>query len=77
MSNGAEVCCAIGICCPPRSAGQIDALKKILVDKGGLQAKAAHDAAVCLLENFDLMPAGSTDHFKSDFVKMTKHVADT
>lgn len=77
MSNGAEACCALGICCPPRSSGQIASVAAILTDQGGVPQKHAHDAAVCILENFDLMPVGSTEHFKAELVKMAKHAADT
>ena len=73
--NG-EACCILGICCPPRSSGQVEALAGVLETEGGLPKKHAHDAAVCMLEKFDLMPVGSTDHFKSEIAKMVKHIKE-
>lgn len=59
MSNGAEMCCAVGICCPPASAERVHALAKILADKGSMKAINAHLAAACVLENFDIAPKGT------------------
>lgn len=59
MSNGAEMCCAVGICCPPASAERVHALAKILEDKGAMMSVDAHLAAACVLEHFDLAPKGT------------------
>lgn len=58
MSNGSEACCALGICCPPASVQQRNALAKILTDNAAVPF-TAETAAACLLEHFDLAPTGT------------------
>lgn len=71
MANGAEVCCALGICCPPLSAGQKKALKKKLEDDG-FDSAASERAAEWILNNFDLAPKGSLQSFKDTIADLVR-----
>jgi hypothetical protein len=74
MSNGSEACCALGICCPPASAEQTEALATIIdhnnKSKGPL---TPHDAALVVLENFDLAPKGLLQPMLMEAVRLSKH----
>lgn len=58
--NG-EVCCILGVCCPPGSQEQLDALAAEM-SKAGVNDHRA--AAKWVLEHFDLLPSGSLAEFK-------------
>jgi len=70
--NG-EVCCILGVCCPPGSAEQVDALASELV-KGKVCSEnpEAHKVAVWMLKHFDLAPAGTLTEFKKQIARMAK-----
>ena len=65
MSNGQEVCCALGICCPTASEARTEALAKILTDNAQMNKVDAHDAAHCVLTHFDLAPKGFADMLRA------------
>ncbi len=70
--NG-EVCCILGVCCPPASAEQRDALATSLKTSHPHLADAhCADVAGWVLEHFDLAPAGSLTHLKSAIATMAK-----
>lgn len=62
--NG-EVCCVLGICCPPGSDAQTRALAKELVKDQICPDDSAHAVAAWVLKHFDLAPAGTLSDFKS------------
>lgn len=68
--NG-EVCCILGVCCPPNSAAQRDALTKE-IQKTGVQPADAKLVAGWILENFDLAPAGSLKELKGAIAKLAR-----
>lgn len=55
MSNGSEVCCILGVCCPPASARQREALEHMIAKHLGCShdAKEARAAAERVLARFD------------------------
>jgi hypothetical protein len=56
--NG-EVCCILGVCCPPGSVGQVNSLATELVKaKVCDEVNEAHAIAAWIYENFDLGPKG-------------------
>lgn len=65
--NG-EVCCILGVCCPPQSAKQVNALAKEMMKDVGCSEAVAIQAATWVVKNFDLAPAGSLDVLRSTFV---------
>lgn len=72
--NG-EVCCILGVCCPPGSAAQASALAKELVKDGVCaEVNEAHRVAVWVLKHFDLAPAGTLTPFKTAIVQAMRHV---
>jgi hypothetical protein len=63
--NG-EVCCILGVCCPPLSSEQTDALARELVkDRVCAEMVDAKRIARWTLKHFDLAPAGSLVALKS------------
>lgn len=68
--NG-HVCCILGICCPPQSDAQRDALASEL-EKEGLTRSDAEKASAAILKHFDLAPAGSLARFKADIARMAR-----
>ena len=70
MSNG-EVCCILGVCCPPAAAKEKLATELQRIGGGD---KATHAAcAAWILDTFDLAPKGSLELFKSEIARMAKH----
>ena len=70
--NG-EVCCILGICCPPGSDAQRAALEKeLLADDVCENAAHARKVATFVLKHFDLAPAGSLKAFKDSIAKMAR-----
>lgn len=74
--NG-EVCCILGVCCPPLSAGQRDAMvKEMMADGVCDDAAEAKRVAGWVLKHFDLAPAGTLAPFKREMAKVIeKHAA--
>ena len=56
--NG-HVCCILGVCCPPGSAEQMDALAKELTKGAGTDHAQSKAVAALILEHFDLAPKGT------------------
>lgn len=71
MSNGAE-CCALGICCPPLSQEQVDALAEEMVHGGTCDMETAKPIAAWLLKEYDLAPAGSLTELKRHIAKLVR-----
>ena len=77
MPNG-KVCCILGVCCPPGSPAQREALAEALgavqLDaEGGLGERTSDRAkADWLLDNFDFAPKDSLTEFKSAIAAMSK-----
>jgi hypothetical protein len=71
MSNGSEECCALGICCPPASVQQKNALAKIITDNAA-SPLTADSAAACVLEHFDLAPTGQLQPMLQQIAKMAR-----
>lgn len=70
--NG-EVCCILGICCPPESAKQRTALaKQIRVDYPQVPMQYAEQAAEWMLKNFDLAPVGTLGGFKQAIARIAR-----
>lgn len=65
--NG-HVCCILGVCCPPGSQEQVDALAAEMEKDGVGDRKTA----AWVLKHFDLAPAGSLAQFKNDVAKMAR-----
>jgi len=72
MSNGSEACCALGICCPPLSAKQIDTLARAMAEDTGMSVEYCQTAADYILHKFDLAPQGSLEQFKHDIATMAR-----
>lgn len=74
--NG-EVCCILGICCPPASRKQITALaKQIRVDYPQVPMQYAEQAAEWILKNFDLAPAGTLNGYARAIAKIAREHID-
>lgn len=74
--NG-EVCCILGICCPPASRKQLVALaKQIRADYPAVPMQYAEQAAEWILKNFDLAPVGSLSDFKRGIAKIAREHDD-
>ena len=60
MSNGSEVCCILGVCCPPGSAEQRDALVRLIKqqhpDMSEAKAQAAASRVLKEHGNFKTIP---------------------
>ncbi len=56
--NG-EVCCILGVCCPPGSAQATAALAKEMVKDGVCSEEYAQAVAAWVYEHFDLGPKGT------------------
>jgi len=67
--NG-EVCCILGICCPP--AEQRAALATWLEEEEGLSPAQAKRLASKLLKHVDLVPKGSVNMKKMAAVKVAE-----
>ena len=61
--NG-HVCCLLGVCCPPGSEAQLDALATEMASDLGVQPEEVRRHAAWILKHFDLAPAGSLAQFK-------------
>jgi hypothetical protein len=55
--NG-EVCCILGVCCPPGSEAQANALAKEMASDLGIPVTTAKVYADWCLKHFDLGPKG-------------------
>lgn len=60
MSNG-EFCCAVGICCPPKSPQQRAALVSEAMHGTGLDQASAEKVADWMMRDYDLAPKGTLD----------------
>lgn len=69
--NG-EVCCILGVCCPPNSLEQEQALADALVKDGACETEHAPKAAKWVLKHFDLAPKGSLVEFKATIARMAR-----
>lgn len=69
--NG-EVCCILGICCPPNSEAQREALARELVKDGLAHPREASGLAEWILKHFDLAPAGSLVGLKAAITTMAR-----
>ena len=56
--NG-HVCCILGVCCPPGSAEQLDALAKEMSKDLGVTPEHTRRYAAWVLQHFDLAPKGT------------------
>lgn len=73
--NG-EVCCILGVCCPPNSSAQSGALATELVKDGVCTERAeAEHIAAWMFTHFDLAPAGTLSPLVTAIAKMAKHAA--
>jgi len=71
--NG-EVCCILGVCCPPGSEAQAASLAKEMVKDGVCSENPeAQRVAAWVLKHFDLAPAGTLTQFKHAIVQVVKH----
>lgn len=70
MSNGAE-CCVLGVCCPPQSAEQREALIKILMRDHVCDHDTAGRVADCLLPEFAFAPK-SLEPFVAEIVHLAR-----
>lgn len=70
--NG-EVCCILGICCPPASAQQHEALEKEMVKDLKCSADDAKKHAAWTLKHFDLAPKGTLSPLIAEVARMAKH----
>ena len=77
MSNGAELCCILGICCPPLSGKQSKTLADELIKELDCEPAEANRIAAWVLHKFDLAPAGTLAPFKDAIVQAAKHVKET
>ena len=72
MANGGRPCCLLGVCCPPGSQEQIDAMTHWFMKHAQLEDEPAARAAEAVLKAFDLAPAGSLKDFKAAVAKLAK-----
>lgn len=81
MSNGAQRCCILGICCPPPGgrAQQEDLLAHHLAEADNGEC-SYEEMAKFLLDNFDLVPKGVgaaiVEAYRPEFAKLHGHHAD-
>lgn len=68
--NG-EVCCILGICCPPESAARVEALAKEIAKDLKCSPSEARDHARWTLKHFALAPK-SLEPFIVDVVKVAQ-----
>lgn len=64
--------CLLGICCPPRSPSAKASLAAEIHAGTGMEHEYCAKAAAWLLENYDLMPLGSTDQFKAEIARLAR-----
>lgn len=70
--NG-EVCCILGVCCPPGSEAQANALASELVKDGICSENPeANKVARWVLKHFDLAPAGTLTDLKKQIARLAK-----
>lgn len=69
--NG-EVCCILGVCCPPLSQQQEDALVTEMVHDLHCTPEEARRHAQWTLKHFDLAPAGTLTALKEAIAKMAR-----
>ena len=69
--NG-EVCCILGVCCPPLSAKQQDALTREMVKGTGCSEDEAKKISKWVLENFDLAEVGTLTSMKHSIAKLAR-----
>lgn len=68
--NG-EVCCILGVCCPP--AAQYEALETAIVKDLKCSPEDARKHAAWTLKHFDLAPKGKLAPLVDAVVEMAKH----
>lgn len=66
--NG-EVCCILGICCPPGSQEQRNALATELVNDGVVSVEDAKKVSTWVLKHFDLAEYGTLALYRSSIIK--------
>lgn len=72
MSNG-HANCILGVCCPPGSAQQKQALVGEIIGKvPTINREHADVIATWLLENFDLAPVGTLQPLKDAIAKLAR-----
>ncbi len=71
MSNG-EVCCILGVCCPPDSATQVSSFANELAKDTGAPAEYCAKIAAQVLKDYDLAPKGSLQAFKDHIAAMVR-----
>ena len=69
MANG-EVCCILGVCCPPAAAQK--KLAEMLAKVGGVDQATATKQAAYVFEAFDLAPAGTLGALKAEIARHAK-----
>lgn len=70
--NG-EACCILGVCCPPRSQEQADALAhEMVVDRVCVDQKDARRVAKWMLKHFDLAPQGTLAPLVREIARMAR-----
>jgi hypothetical protein len=69
--NG-QACCILGICCPPGSAAQEDALAKEMIKDGVCDPEYAFKVSKWILKHFDLAPVGSLTDLKTAIATMAR-----
>jgi hypothetical protein len=69
--NG-EVCCILGVCCPPGSEAQSAALAKELTNDMVCSDTEARVVAAWLLKHFDLAPKGTVAPIITEIAKMAR-----
>ena len=72
MSNG-EVCCILGVCCPPDSPEQLNALAKEIGKVTNWPEIDAVNVAKFMLDTFDLAPKGSLAGFVEEIARMARN----
>jgi hypothetical protein len=71
MSNG-DVCCILGICCPPDSASQVSAFANELQHDTGAPAEYCAQIAAQVLKDYDLAPKGLLQPLKDRIATMAR-----
>ena len=75
MSNGQQ-CCAAGVCCPPSSPKQREALAammEMITTQFYVSPDHTKQIADWLLDHFDIGPKGSMDFTKAATLAVGKH----
>lgn len=71
MSNG-HANCILGVCCPPRSTKQKQALAEEMAKALSGTTESYEDIAAWMVNNFDLAPPGSLTAFKTEIARLAR-----